>query len=310
MDGATIISSDSPQATAILDVFTIVLAIAAVIFAVVFGLVITNIIKYRRSKRTGEPFQDFGNPRLEIVWTIIPAIILAVVFFITVRAMHKIQPPPKNHPPNMIVTANQWWWKAAYPGTSAVVANELHMPLNQLWLLRILSADVNHDFWVPNLGRKVDAIPNHPNYVWMQPSDTGHFLGMCAEFCGAEHAWMRFVVVVEPSEQFKIWLEHQAEKAATPTDPDALKGQEIFMSMTCRNCHAIRGTTANGEVGPDLTHLASRGKIAGGVLKNSKEDIAEWLNDPQRIKPGCHMPDLDLDKEQIYYLTTYLESLE
>jgi cytochrome c oxidase subunit 2 len=186
MQGATIVSADSPQAQAVLDVFTIVLSIAAVVLAVVLTLVLTNIIRFRQSKRKGEARQNFGNPKLETIWTVIPAVLLTVVFIITVRAMRNIQPPPMNHPPNMIVTANQWWWKAQYPGTRAVVANELHMPQDQLWLLRILSADVNHDFWVPNLGRKIDAIPNHPNYLWIDPMDNGRFLGMCAEYCGAE----------------------------------------------------------------------------------------------------------------------------
>lgn len=310
MQGATIVSGDSPQAQAVLSVFTIVLSIAAVIFAIVLTVVIINIIRFRRAKRQGEPRQDFGNPKLEIAWTLIPAIILAVVFVITVRAMNSIQPPPEKHSPNMIVTANQWWWKAAYPGSGVVVANELHMPVDRLWLLRILSADVNHDFWVPNLGRKVDAIPNHPNYVWIEPTDTGRFLGMCAEYCGAEHAWMRFAVVVEPQERFEAWLRHQAEPPVEPTSPAAAHGRQTFMSMTCRNCHAIRGTAADGDVGPDLTHILSRTKIAGGVLSTSTADMTRWLRSPQSIKPGCHMPDLDLNQAQIDDLVAYLESLK
>jgi len=310
MGGASIISGDSPQAQTILDVFTIVLSIAAVIFAVVLGLIITNIVKFRRSKRKEEPYQDFGNPKLETLWTVIPAVILAVVFVITVRAMHNVQPSPEGRGPDMIVTANQWWWKAEYPGTRAVVANELHMPVNKLWLLRILSADVDHDFWVPNLGRKVDAIPNHPNYVWLEPTVTGRFLGMCAEYCGAEHAWMRFTVVVEATDKYRAWLNHQAENAVEPTDPDAVRGRDTFTSMTCVNCHAIRGTDADGDVGPDLTHLKSREKIAGGVMKNNSGNLTEWLRAPQSIKPGCHMPNLDLTEDQLRYLAAYLETLK
>jgi cytochrome c oxidase subunit 2 len=310
MQGATIVSGDSPQAAAILDVFTIVLSIAAVIFVIVLGLVIANVVLFRRSKREDRPRQDFGNPKLEIIWTLVPAAILTVVFFVTVRAMHNIQPPTRDHPPNMIVTANQWWWKAEYPGTGAVVANELHMPVDRLWLIRVLSADVDHDFWVPNLGRKVDAIPNHPNHVWMKPRKTGRYLGMCAEFCGAEHAWMRFTVVVERPDKFDTWLKHQAEDAVEPTEPDAVMGKQILMSKTCRNCHAIRGTVADGDVGPDLTHIASRAKIAGGVLNRTSRDLAQWLRNPQKIKPGCYMPNLDLKEEQISYLVAYLESLK
>ncbi len=310
MDGASIISNNSPEAQEILKVFVTVLSIAAVILTIVLGLVITNIVRFRRSKRKGEPFQDFGNPKLETIWTIIPAIILAVVFVITVRAMHNIQPSTEGHNPNMIVTANQWWWKAEYPGTGVVVANELHMPVNQRWLLAVLSADVNHDFWVPDLGRKVDAIPNHTNHVWIDPAKTGRFLGMCAEFCGAEHAWMRFTVVVQPVDSFQTWLKHQSENAVEPTDSSTIRGRDTFMSMTCRNCHAIRGTEADGTVGPDLTHLQTRRKIAGGVMENNSKNLTDWLREPQYIKPGCHMPNLDLTEKQLHYLVVYLESLK
>ncbi len=310
MQGATIISGDSPEAAAILHLFTIVISIAAVIFLVVLTLVIINIIRFRRSRARGEPRQDFGNPRLEILWTIIPAAILGVVFFITVRAMHTVTPSHKKHGVDMIVTANQWWWKAAYPGSRAVVANEIHMPVDHMWLLEILSADVDHDFWVPQLSRKVDAIPNHINYLWIDPEKTGDFPGMCAEYCGAEHAWMRFTVVVEPQPAFQAWLAHQAEDAVAPDSGVAAEGMQVFLAMTCRSCHTVRGTEAEGTVGPDLTHLASRRLIAGGVMNSTPEDLTTWLRNPQAIKPGCHMPNLDLTESKIHKLVAYLESLK
>lgn len=310
MQGATILGGDSPQARAILHLFTIVLIIVAVIFAIVLTLVLINVIRFRRKKRRGEPIQDFGNPKLETLWTAIPAVILVVVFVITVRAMQTVQPPAADRAPNMIVTAHQWWWKAEYPGTGVVVANELHMPDNQLWLLRILSADVNHDFWVPNLGRKVDAIPGHPTHLWIKPNADGDYLGMCAEYCGAEHAWMRFSVVVEPPAQFDAWLQAQARDAAVSTDSQAVRGRELFMNKTCQNCHTVRGTQATGDVGPDLTHFRSRSRMAGGVLSTDPEDLAEWLRNPQGIKPGCYMPNFDLTDDEVRYLVAYLESLK
>lgn len=310
MRGATIISGDSPEAAAILHLFTIVISIAAVILLIVLTLVIINIVRFRRSRARGEPRQNFGNPKLETMWTIIPAAILGVVFFITVRAMHTVTPPHQHHTVDMIVTANQWWWKAAYPGSAAVVANEIHMPVDQQWLLEILSADVDHDFWVPQLSRKVDAIPNHTNYLWIQPEKTGRFPGMCAEYCGAEHAWMRFTVVVEPQPVFRAWLAHQTENAVMPDSGEAAEGMQVFLAMTCRSCHAVRGTEADGTVGPDLTHIATRKKIAGGVLNFSREDLTAWLRNPQAIKPGCHMPNLDLTDARIQKLVAYLESLK
>jgi len=310
MHGASIISGDSPQAAEILDVFLIVLSIAAVVFLVVLILVITNIIRFRRSKRPEEPRQDFGNPRLEIVWTVIPALLLITVFIVTVRAMHRIKPPPGEHRPDLVVTANQWWWKARYPGTDVVVADEIHMPVGDLWLIEVLSADVVHDFWVPNLGPKIDAVPSHPNYVWLRPTDTGHFGGMCAEYCGAEHAWMRFTVIVQSTPTFDVWLRQQEQNAAEPTDPDAVTGRKLFMSKTCRNCHAIRGTPADGDVAPDLTHLASRSIMAGGVVTTSHEDLIRFVGNPQAIKPGCNMPDLGLRPDEVRYIVAYLESLK
>jgi cytochrome c oxidase subunit 2 len=287
-----------------------VLAIAAVIFLIVAGVVITNIIRFRSSKRPNEPHQNFGNPKLEIIWTVVPALLLTVVFIVTVKAMHTIQPPPSNHAPDLIVTANQWWWKAQYPGTGVVVADEIHMPVNEPWLIRVLSSDVVHDFWVPNLGPKVDAVPNHPNYLWLKPTDTGHFGGMCAEYCGAEHAWMRFTVVVQPKTDYELWLQQQERDAAPPTNPAAVEGERLFMSKTCRNCHAIRGTLANGDVAPDLTHLASRKIIAGGVLSTSPEDLIRFVGDPQSVKPGCNMPDLGLSPDEVKHVVAYLESLK
>jgi len=310
MDESTIISNASPEAGAILNLFTIVMIIAGVIFLTVLTLMIINIVRYRRRQASGEPVQDFGNPRLETIWTVVPALTLGVVFLLTVRTMHQVSPPTESHSPDLTITANQWWWKGEYMSDSAVVANEFHWPVDQLWLIEILSADVDHDFWVPSLGRKVDAIPGHPNHVWMQPDDTGHYQGMCAEFCGAEHAWMRFLVIVESRDKYESWLKHQAEDAAFPTDSLAIAGMGTFVTMSCRNCHTIRGLGANGIVGPDLTHVATRLKLAGGVMENTPENMATWLRNPQLIKPGCHMPNLDLSEDKVKALTAYMETLK
>lgn len=310
MHGTTIISGDSPQATAVLHVFILVLSIVGAILLVVIGLVITNIIRFRSSKRPGEPRQEFGNSKLEIVWTVVPALLLTCIFIVTVSAMRSIEPPPKDRRPDLIVTANQWWWKAQYPGTDVVVADEIHMPVNELWLIQVLSADVVHDFWVPNLGPKVDAVPNHPNYVWLKPTETGRYGGMCAEYCGTEHAWMRFRVMVQSRADYNAWLEHQKRHAVEPTDRDAIKGMQLFMSKTCRSCHTIRGTGANGDVAPDLTHLASRSMIAGGVLSTSHNDLIKFIGNPQSVKPGCNMPDLGLSPDEVSAIVSYLEGLK
>lgn len=310
MDESTILSNASPQAEAVLDMFTIVMLIAGFVFLIVLTFVIINIIRFRRSKVSGTPHQNPGNPKLETLWTIGPALTLGFIFFLAVRTMNITEPPPKSHAVNLIITANQWWWKGEYLPDSVVVANEFHWPVDSLWLLEILSADVDHDFWVPALGPKVDAIPNHPNHIWMQPTDTGTYQGMCAEFCGAEHAWMRFLVVVEPRAAYDAWLKHQAQPAPFPTDSLEVAGFRTFVSMTCRNCHTIRGTGSNGIVGPDLTHVATRRRLAGGVFDNTPKNLAIWLHNPQAVKPGCHMPNLDLTNSQVHALVAYLETLK
>jgi cytochrome c oxidase subunit 2 len=169
---------------------------------------------------------------------------------------------------------------------------------------------VIHDFWVPQLGRKVDAIPGHPSFVWMQADAAGTYLGACAEYCGAQHAWMRIVVIAEAQADFDAWDRHQREPAPTSAmSGPALRGEATFRGRTCVNCHAVAGEGVPARVAPDLTHLAQRTTLGAGVLTNDPPSLTRWLADPQGVKPGSHMPDLNLTDAEVSDLVAYLEML-
>ena len=175
--------------------------------------------------------------------------------------------------------------------------------------LTLTSMDVIHSFWVPQLHGKIDLIPGTATTLWLRADQPGEYRGMCAEYCGVQHAKMQFLVVAEPPDQFQAWLDLQRQPAAVPTDPLAQRGLQVFLSSSCVTCHAIRGTSATGALGPELTHLASRRTLGAGILPNTRGTLAGWIADPQSIKPGVHMPPSDLTGEQLQALVVYLETL-
>ncbi|MCL5098191.1 MAG: cytochrome c oxidase subunit II [Candidatus Omnitrophica bacterium] len=303
-------SPGSPQALAIEHLFYFDLAIAALIFLTVAVLVIYVSARFRQRPGAGEPRQDEGNPKLELVWTIIPAVILAVLFVRTAQTMAVANPSAGKRRPNVAVIAHQWWWEYRYPASGVITANELHMPVGEDWLIEVRSADVIHDFWVPDLGAKVDAIPGHPNHTWIDARRTGTFLGTCAEFCGAEHALMGIRVIVQSVPAFDGWVKEQLQVPPPPTGAVAKRGFKLFSDRTCVNCHTIAGTKANGTVGPDLTHLADRETLGAGVLNNTEDNLTRWLENPQKYKPGCNMPILHLTQIEARDIAVYLEGLK
>jgi cytochrome c oxidase subunit 2 len=207
------------------------------------------------------------------------------------------------------VTGHQWWWEIRYPGTRAVTANELHIPVRTPVRVEVRTADVIHSFWVPELNRKIDTIPGTTNAIELDADAVGSYRGQCAEFCGVQHAHMGLVVVAEPAAQFRQWLAGQARPAAPPATAAARRGQELFTSAGCQSCHAIRGTAASGDVGPDLTHLASRKTLGALAIPNTREYLRSWIVGSQQVKPGNQMPDLDLAPDRLDDLTAYLEGL-
>jgi cytochrome c oxidase subunit 2 len=298
----------SPEAHAISALFTQTLVVCAAIGLLVTVLVGLCIVKFRAGVRPDVPPQTHGNSRLEIGWTLGPLAIVIALFVLSARAMAQSD-PPADREPDIVVIGHQWWWEARYPN-GAVTANEIHVPAGKDLLLRIESEDVIHDFWVPNLGRKIDAIPGHPSSIWMQADVPGTYLGACAEYCGSQHAWMRIAVIAQPQAEFDAWLEHEHQAAPAPTEAAAVRGAALFDGKTCIRCHNVGGRGAPVRVAPDLTHVAERGTLGAGVIQNDPAHLAHWLKDPQTVKAGSHMPDLNLTDDEVSDLVAFFETLK
>jgi cytochrome c oxidase subunit 2 len=301
----------SPEMEAMADLTYYTIGITAVILAIIVFAVAYITIRYRKKPGDdSEPYQDFGNIKLEIVWTVIPVVIVAVLFLLTCSTMRAVDPPPGDREADLVIIGHQWWWEIRYPATGVITANELHIPAGEKMLARLESIDVVHDFWVPELGRKIDLVPGHPNYMWIVAGEPGVYIGACAEFCGDQHANMRIRVVAETTGEFKKWQEEQQAVPRTPSRGTAREGSVLFQSMACMNCHTIRGTAAAARVGPDLTHLAGRNTIGAGVLTNTPENLAKWLSNPQKYKQGSLMPNMKLTDSEVKSIVAYLEALD
>lgn len=208
----------------------------------------------------------------------------------------------------------QWWWQITYvtsdSSLSVTTANEIHIPAGRPVQLRLLSNDVIHSFWVPNLHGKTDLIPSRVNTQWIRADKPGVYRGQCAEFCGLQHAHMIISVVAESPDQFKAWYDRQLQPAAVPSDPVTQRGQQVFMDNACVYCHQIRGTDAAGQNGPDLTHFGSRLGIAANTVPNTPGNLGGWIADPQSTKPGNHMATVAVNSSDMQPLINYLESLK
>lgn len=304
-----VLDPGSPQARSIFNLGAVAAIIFAAILVIVAGMIVYALMRFRWREGEPDPRQAAGNRKIEIIWTAIPGVIVIALFALTVRTMGLSDPPPAPTP-DLVVTGHQWWWEARYPQSGAVVANEIHIPVGRAMSVRLESADVLHEFWVPELARKMTAVPGHPNHIWLQADHAGTYLGICTEFCGTQHAWMHFLIVAEPEADFEAWQQAQLRPAAEPVAEAAVKGHALFMGSSCVNCHAINGTTANARIAPDLTHFASRRQLGSGVADNTPENLRHWLADPQRVKPGVKMPDYKFTDEQVAQLAAYFETLK
>ena len=283
-------------------------AIAAVIFAGVLVALIVFTVRYR-DVRTGSAPQIHGHRTLEIAWTAAPLALLAIIFALSLVTLGQIGQGATfgslEPPLHVDVIGHQWWFEFRYAG-GAVTANELHIPAGVPIELDLSSADVIHDLWVPELGAKSDVVPGQRNVMRLFTARAGTFSGECAEFCGLEHAWMRVLVVAEPRADFDRWLAAQA----APASGAAGRGLEVLRSAVCSSCHVVQGQVAGTPIGPDLTHVASRATIAGGVLANTADTLRAWIGDPQRYKPGALMPKVPLSSADLDAVVAYLESLK
>jgi cytochrome c oxidase subunit 2 len=212
------------------------------------------------------------------------------------------------------VAGYQWWWDVEYqhpdPSQRVRTANELHLPLGRTIAIKLIGSDVIHSFWVPNLHGKMDVIPGHEAYLWLRADKPGVYRGQCAEYCGVQHAHMAFTVVVESSDEFERWLQAQRQTAMPPATDQARRGLDLIQQGPCALCHTILGTQAGGRIAPDLTHLASRSTLAAGTLPFTPDHLAEWIRDPQRVKPGNKMPAVDLSPEDLQAVVAYLSGLK
>jgi cytochrome c oxidase subunit II len=307
---ASALAAASPQAMAISRLFIGTLIFLAVILALVSFLVIFAIIRYRDRPDAPEARQNFGSRGLELIWTVGPILSLTILSVFMVVVMHDSDPPKLDRDPDLRIIAHQWWWEVHYVKSGVIASNEIHIPIGSPLLVELLSADVIHDFWVPELARKMDVVPGRQNAIWLEASRPGTYLGACAEFCGAEHAWMRIRVIAQTPEQFTQWLEAQQTAPPAPSSPDVMAGAQLFADRTCASCHTVSGTAAAANIGPDLTHVASRQTLAAGAVENTPANLAAWLHDPDDFKPGSHMPNLHLSPKDLTALVAYLETLK
>ena len=335
--------TSGPVAEQQLLLFNVLLWVMVVVFVLVEGVVLYAIIKFRRRPGQDElPPQTHGHTALEITWTVIPTILILALGIWSVITLFDLDQPPRGAD-TLEVTAvgHQWWWEFEYPdadgnGKYITTANELRVPVDRAILVNLRSDDVIHSFWVPKLAGKVDVVPTRDNHMWFQADETGTFYGQCAEFCGTAHAQMKFLVQVLPKEDYLAWANSFGEPPELSAE--AAQGQTVFNSTGgCVVCHTATGSDTPavmaGRVqgfmtsdvgiapGPNLTDLATRERFAAGLAEVNRENLRQWLRNPEDIKPGNYMSDraniyqtadgqVNLSEEDLSYLLEYLLSLK
>jgi cytochrome c oxidase subunit 2 len=317
--GATyqsVLEPKGPVAGHVHGLWRFALVVAAAVYAVTIGALLWALWRGARRRRAGLPpdvVDERGMTRGVTLATAATVAILMTFLVYDLLVGRSISGSPIRDPLTIELTGHQWWWEVTYSGPSPrdrfTTANEIHVPVGRPVVFVLNAEDVIHSFWVPNLSGKRDLIPGRATSVWFQADTPGVYRGQCAEFCGLQHAKMALFVVAEPTAQYRQWAEASMAQAPPPSDPAAIRGQQVFMKSSCALCHNIEGTLAGSRAGPDLTHLASRRTIAAGTLRNTRGNLAGWIVDPQRIKPGANMPPNALAPDDLEALLTYLQSL-
>jgi cytochrome c oxidase subunit 2 len=320
----------SPSGESIRSLAYFVLAVTGVIFLLVEGILLYSVYRFRHGppKGANEPPQVYGSKPIEIAWTSAPGLVVFVLILVITRTLWEVKvdtakAPKDSRPLRVTVIGHQWWWEYVYESYDGkkldfITANELHVPASNFSkadrrrpvFLTLQSADVCHSFWVPRLAGKMDLIPGRTNTLGFETSQTGLYLGQCAEFCGAQHAKMLLRVYVDTPEVFERWLKNQEKPAVD--DPKVVKGKKKFFSQSCISCHRVRfqGSTATGTYAPDLTHLMSRETLASGMILNTRDNLRAWIDDPQKVKPGCLMPAFGLSPSELDWIVDYLWTLK
>jgi cytochrome c oxidase subunit 2 len=325
--------AEGPNAELQKDLFFLAFWIAVFIFVLVEGLIVFAAIRFRARRREEAPKQVHGNTRLEIVWTVIPALLLLFIGVPTIGGIFTLAAQPQGDVLNVNVIAHQWWWEFQYPDQKIVTANELHIPVGRPVLLSMESKEtpggqeqfgltpadaVIHSLWVPRLSGTQDIIPGRVTHLTLQAERPGTYFGQCKEFCGISHANMRFRVIAQTAKDFTGWVSaQQAEAAEPPPGTDAAEGAELFAQFpggSCVACHAIDPGGEGASVGPNLTHFGSRTTFGAGLFPNDAEHLERWLRDPGRMKAGvpegAKMPNYNLSNDHIQALVAYLQSLK
>lgn len=279
--------------------------ISVAVFLVVAVMIVQAAVRGRKTEDEGLDRRNvrWGEPFVVIAGVFIPFLILAGTYIFSLNEMDALSAQSEGGDLTIEVIGHDWWWEVRYPN-GAVSANEMHIPTDEPVEVELATADVIHSFWVPRLQVKTDQIPGQVNRTWLEASRAGVYRGQCAEFCGLQHANMVFYVIAQPPDEYDRWVEHAAQPATETED----EGEEIFLSSSCVGCHAIRGTDAEGQLGPDLTHFAERETFAG-IIDNTPENLFDWIKNAQEIKPGVTMPPAELSDEEIEAVVDYLGDL-
>lgn len=296
----------------------LVLVVTLCVFLVVASLLTYALIRFRagRDKENAnqEPPQIYGSNQIELSWTVIPILIVVMLFLASARVIFSTQDAQKpGNALDVVVVGHQFWWEYRYPKYGIVTANELHVPVSdpkhpEPTFLTLTSADTDHSFWVPRLAGKTDLIPDRVNSMWIDPPTAGLYLGQCAQYCGVQHAKMLIRVYADTPDQFDQWIKDQQHKAID--DPRVDDGRQVFEHNACISCHTINGTVATGTFGPNLTHIASRETIASGSVMNNEENLRAFIDNPSHFKPGVLMPAMHLNDHDLNAVTAYLMTLK
>ena len=299
------------QAARVSHLWWVMFWICAVVWAAVAVAALVAIARGRRGSSTATDTQ-IGRS-VTVAGGLSVAALLGLLFqsIVTGRALDTLRSPDALR---IQVTGNQWWWDVQYehavPSLRVTTANEIHIPVGRAIRFDLLSTDVIHSLWIPNLQGKIDLVPGRLNELWLRADQPGVYRGQCAEYCGLQHAKMALVVVADSPDDFERWLAANRAPASPPTTPEEQRGRDIVERGPCAMCHTIAGTSAGGRSAPDLTHLASRSTIGAGTLPNTKGYLAGWIADPQHIKPGNRMPPPGLNGEELQAVLAYLETLK
>jgi len=316
------LNSAGPQADNIAGLWWLMFVVCSIVFVLVMIALLLAIKKRTREPQFDltpilepQPEQERRRRNVVVTCVVITAIVLFVFLIASFSAGRSMSAQTASKTGLTIdVTGFQWWWEIRYQDVDAsnifTTANEIHIPVGVPVTLNLRANDVIHSFWVPNLAGKKDLIPGKANTLWIQANKPGVYRGQCAEYCGLQHAHMAFWVVAESQEQFNAWRQNQTQTSVTPTTDSQKRGQQVFLSSTCVMCHTINGTPAASNVGPNLTHIASRNTIGAATLSNTRDHLYQWVKDSQSVKPGNRMPQHNLAEADFQALLDYLQSLK